>query len=68
MHAPASSSPAPRDSLSDVIDLYKRDVDASLLASRLAMTPEERLLDVMRMQRTVQELRRAGKAARESGR
>jgi|GEM_PF-4754127 hypothetical protein len=48
------------DSMTEVIELYKRDVDASLLRARLARTVDERFLDVMRMQRMVEELRRAG--------
>lgn len=52
------------DSMTEVIELYKRDVDASLLKARLARTVDERFLDVMRMQRMVEELRRAGAAHR----
>lgn len=48
------------DSMTEVIELYKRDVDSSLLRARLARTVDERFLDVMRMQRMVEELRRAG--------
>ncbi len=54
----------PCDSMREVIDLYKRDVDRSLIASRLALTHEERFIEVMRAQRMVEELRRAGAEAR----
>jgi hypothetical protein len=54
------------DSMSEVIALYRKDVDVSLLRSRLAMTVDERFRDVMRMQLVVEELRRAGAAHREA--
>jgi hypothetical protein len=52
------------DSMSEVIALYLRDVDVTLLRSRLGMSVEERFADLERMQRLVTELRRAGRAAR----
>jgi hypothetical protein len=52
------------DSMSEVIDLYKRNVDRSLLRDRLKRTPEERLIDLMRMQRLAEEVARAGREAR----
>lgn len=52
------------DSIAEVIALYKRDVDRTLLRSQLAKTPDERFRDVMRMQVAVEELRRAGREAR----
>ncbi len=60
-----ASGPA-RDgySISAIIDLYKKDVDRSLLRSRLALTPEQRLIELMRMQRVAEEFARAGRAAR----
>jgi hypothetical protein len=54
--------------MSEVIALYRKDVDVSLLRSRLAMTVDERFRDVMRMQLVVEELRRAGAAHREASR
>jgi hypothetical protein len=45
-----------------VIALYRKDVDVSLLRSRLAMTVDERFLTVMRMQVVAEELRRDGRA------
>lgn len=56
----------PCDSMREVIDLYKRDVDRSLIASRLALTHEQRFIEVMRAQRMVEELRRAGAEARQA--
>ena len=53
--------------MADVIAVYKRDVDRSLLRSRLKRTPEERLLDVMEAQKVAEEFRRAGREARKRG-
>lgn len=64
---PAKSFPRPEDSMADVIAVYKRDVDRSLLRSRLKRTPEERLLDVMEAQKVAEEFRRAGREARNRG-
>lgn len=47
------------DSMDAVIALYRRDVDVSLLRSRLKLTPEERMRDVMRMQVAVEAMRGA---------
>ncbi|MHC4834184.1 MAG: hypothetical protein ACYTFH_09915 [Planctomycetota bacterium] len=66
---PAAAAGADRgdgDSMSEVIDLYKRDVDRSLLRDRLKRTPEERLIDLMRMQRLAEEVARAGRRARDA--
>jgi hypothetical protein len=57
-------SSAAGDSIAEIIALYRRDVDASMLRSRLALTPEERLRDVMRRQVAAEELQRAGRALR----
>jgi hypothetical protein len=62
----AASAPTPVDSISEIIRLYKRDVDRSLLRRQLARTPEERFRDVMDRQAMVEELRRAGREARRS--
>ena len=47
-----------------VIETYMRDVDRSLLRRNLAMSPEERLLQLQELARFAEELRRAGRAAR----
>lgn len=52
--------------MTEVIELSKRDVESSLLRARLARTMDERFLDVMRMQRMVEALNRAGRSCRES--
>jgi len=51
--------------MSEVIALYRRDVDLSLLRSRLAMTVDERLRSLLQMQRVAEEFRRAGREHRE---
>jgi hypothetical protein len=50
-----------RSSIDDIIDVYKRDVDVSLIVERLKRTVEERLEDLMDLQRFAEELRRAGR-------
>jgi hypothetical protein len=55
---PATSEPDP------VIDAYKKDIDRTLLRANLARTVEERLQNLMRLQRFGEELRRAGRALR----
>ncbi len=52
--------------MSEVIALYRRDVDLSLLRSRLAMTVDDRLRSLMQMQRVAEEFRRAGRTHREA--
>jgi hypothetical protein len=52
-----------RSSIDDVIDVYKRDVDRTLIRQRLTRSIEERLEDLMELQRFADELRRAGRRA-----
>lgn len=47
-----------------MIEAYKAHVDRTLLAENLRLTPEERLLKLMRLQKLAAELRRAGAEAR----
>jgi hypothetical protein len=47
-----------------VIEVYKKDVDRTLLRQNLRRTPEERLLALMELQRFAAELQRAGRAAK----
>lgn len=60
----SSETSAAGDSVAEIIGLYKRDVDRSLLRAQLAKSVDERFRDVMRMQVAVEELRRAGREAR----
>ena len=50
-----------RSSIDDIIDVYKRDVDVSLIRERLKRSVEERLEDLMELQRFAEELREAGR-------
>lgn len=46
-----------------VIEAYKKDVDRTLLQENLKLTVEERLRNLMRLQRFAEEMRRAGRRA-----
>ena len=52
---------SPIDSL---IELYKKDVDRTLIRENLRLSHEERLLKLQRMVNFVEEVRRAGEAMR----
>lgn len=43
------------------MEVYKRDVDVSLIRENLKRTPEERVRNLMRLQREAEELGRAGR-------
>jgi hypothetical protein len=47
-----------------VIDAYKKDVDRTLLRENLRLTPDERVRNLIRLQRAAEEMRRAGRALR----
>jgi len=51
-----------------VVQAYMRDVDRSLLRENLKLSPAERLEKLVRFSSFVSELRKAGKAASDSGR
>jgi hypothetical protein len=55
-----------RSSIDDIIDVYKRDVDRTLIRQRLTRSIEERLEDLMELQRFADELRRAGQVTFEA--
>ena len=50
-------------SIDDIVDVYKRDVDVSLIVRNLERSVEERLETLMQLQAFIEELRRAGRAA-----
>ncbi len=50
-----------------VIEVYKKDVDRTLLRENLKLTVEERLQKFVRLQRMAEELRQAGQKLREEG-
>ena len=47
-----------------VIELYKKDVDRMLIRENLKRTPDERLLQLMKLQEFAEELQAAGRRAR----
>ena len=52
---------APRMATDDVIEAYKKGIDRTLLRENLKLTPEQRILKLIELQRFAEELRRAGK-------
>jgi hypothetical protein len=60
---PAPGSPAERSSLDEIIELYKRDVDRTLLREQLRKTPDQRVRELVELERFADELRRAGRKA-----
>ncbi len=55
-----SSEDLPRSAMDRVIDVYKRDIDRSLLRENLRLTPQERLRKLAAFVRFADGLRRAG--------
>ncbi len=47
-----------------VIEAYKKDIDRTLLRENLKLTVEERLRQLMELQKFAEELRRAGQQLR----
>ena len=54
------------DSISAIIELYKRDVDITLIRENLKLTVEQRLRNLQNLQRFAEELREAGKKLRKT--
>lgn len=50
--------------LDPVIEIYKKDVDQTLLDENLKLTVEERIINLMRLQRFAEELQKAGRELR----
>ncbi len=57
---PDADVPEPANSMDAVIDVYKKDVDRTLLLENLKLTVEERLLKAEHMHRSVDAWREAG--------
>jgi len=49
-----------------VTEVYKKDIDRSLIQKNLGLSVDERFLQLMDLQRLAEELRRAGAAARKN--
>ncbi len=47
-----------------VIEVYKKDVDATLLTENLKLTPEQRLINLQNFVNAIEEMRRAAKSSR----
>lgn len=58
---------APADYCDPVIEVYKKDVDRTLLRENLKLTVEERFLKFERFWQYAQELREAGRKSRQTG-
>ncbi len=57
---------APPDDCDPVIEVYKKDVDRTLLRENLKLTVEERFVKFERFLEFAQELREAGRKARQT--
>jgi hypothetical protein len=58
---------APADYCDPVIEVYKKDVDRTLLRENLKLTVQERLIKFERFWEFAQGLREAGRKARQTG-
>jgi hypothetical protein len=52
-------------SVDPVIEAYKKDIDRTLIRENLKLSVEDRLRKAMRVARLAEEMRRAGREARE---
>jgi hypothetical protein len=55
-----------RSSLNEVVQAYKSGIDRTLIRENLKLTVEERFRKAMALARFAEELRRAGRAARQA--
>lgn len=51
--------------LDPVIEAYKKDLDVSLIRENLRLTVDQRFQQLMKLQQFAEDLRRAGRKARE---
>jgi hypothetical protein len=47
-----------------VIEAYKKDIDRTLIRENLKLTPEQRILQLMKLQAFAEELQAAGRRSR----
>lgn len=59
----ATQSENPMSSIDEILAIYKRDVDRTLLREQLAKTPDQRVRELVELERLGTELRRAGRKA-----
>ena len=57
---------APADAVDPVIEVYKKDVDRTLLRENLKLTPQQRSEQLVRFLETIAELRRAEATRRQN--
>lgn len=62
----ASQTTRERSSIDDIIDLYKKDVDRTLIREALKLTPEQRILRMIKFMEDLEELRRAAQSGRKA--
>jgi len=55
-----------RSSIDDIIDLYRRDVDITLIRENLKLTPEQRLQKLVARAKFTHELHEAGRTMRQT--
>ena len=60
-----NDSPENVNDLDPVIEAYKKDIDVSLIRENLRLTVDERFQQLMKLQQFAEDLRRAGRKARE---
>lgn len=52
----------------DIIDLYKKDIDRTLIRENLKLTPEQRILKLQNFQQFAFQMQEAGRKTRKSKR
>jgi hypothetical protein len=60
MDSPRATA-AERSSIDDVVELYKKDVDRTLLREALRLTPSERIREMEELSRFAEELSKSGR-------
>ena len=62
---PMKDSPEKSKDLDPVIEAYKKDIDVTLIRENLRLTVDQRFEQLMKLQQFAEDLRRAGRKARE---
>ena len=60
-----NDSPEKAKDYDPVIEAYKKDIDVTLIRENLRLTVDQRFQQLMKLQQFAEELRRAGRKARE---
>ncbi|MCC6463794.1 MAG: hypothetical protein IT463_00485 [Planctomycetes bacterium] len=63
----ATQTTRERSSIDDIIDLYKKDVDRTLIREALKLTPEQRVLKMMSFAKLALAMREAVRRAKGKG-